>query len=119
AEPKIATITRQIRAREGKVYIDWLQNIQGQTIVAPFSVRPLPGAPVSCPLRWDEVTLRLDPRAFTITTVPKRFAKMNDPVAPVLREHVDIARVLARLERAQRTSGRGNGGARRTRSRPG
>ena len=99
AEPKISTITRQIRARDGKVYIDWLQNIQGQTIVAPFSVRPLKGATVSCPLRWDEVGSRLDPRAFTITTVPKRFASMKDPVAPVLREHVDIAQVLRRLER--------------------
>src|SRR5205085_79928 len=99
AEPKIATITRQIRAREGKVYIDWLQNVQGQTIVAPFSARPLPGAPVSCPLRWDEVTPHLDPRTFTVATVPKRFAKMQDPMAAVLRERVDIAAVLGRLER--------------------
>jgi bifunctional non-homologous end joining protein LigD len=102
AEPEIATIARQIRAREGKVYVDWLQNVQGQTIVAPFSVRPLPGAPVSCPLRWDEVTARLDPRVHTIATVPERFRSMPDPVASVLRGGVDIARVLARLERAQR-----------------
>jgi bifunctional non-homologous end joining protein LigD len=101
AEPKIATITRQIRARDGKVYIDWLQNVQGQTIVAPFSVRPLPGAPVSCPLRWDEVTARLDPRAFTIVTVPGRFASTKDPLAPVLRGGVDIARALTRLERVR------------------
>ena len=119
AEPEISTITRQIRARDGKVYIDWLQNVQGQTIAAPFSVRPLPGAPVSCPLRWDEVTSRLDPRAFTIATVPARFAKMKDPMAPALREAVDIARALARLQRAQGTRGRGKGGARRVRSRPG
>jgi bifunctional non-homologous end joining protein LigD len=98
-EPEIATMTRQIRARGGKVYIDWLQNVKGQTIVAPFSVRPLPGAPVSCPLRWDEVTARLDPNAFTIATVPKRFAAMKDPMAPVLREAVDIAAALGRLER--------------------
>ena len=99
AEPRIATMTRQIRAREGKVYIDWLQNVQGQTIVAPFSARPLPGAPVSCPLRWDEVTPALDPRAFTILTAPRRFATMEDPVAPVLRDAVDIAAALGRLER--------------------
>ncbi len=109
AEPGIATMTRQIRAREGKVYIDWLQNVQGQTIAAPFSARPLPGAPVSCPLRWDEVAPRLDPRAFTIATVPKRFAKMKDPVAPVLREAADIAAALSRLER--------RGSARRRRQR--
>ncbi len=99
AEPAISTITRQIRAREGKVYIDWLQNVQGQTIVAPFSVRPLPGAPVSCPLRWDEVTAHLDPRAFTIRTVPERVATVKDPMAPVLRESADIAAALGRLER--------------------
>jgi bifunctional non-homologous end joining protein LigD len=119
AEPDISTIARQIRAREGKVYIDWLQNVQGQTIVAPLSVRPLPGAPVSCPLRWEEVTARLDPRAFTITTVPTRFAELTDPMAPVLGAGVDIARVLARLERAQGSVGRGKRGARRVRSRPG
>jgi bifunctional non-homologous end joining protein LigD len=107
AEPKISTITRQIRAREGKVYIDWLQNVQGQTIVAPFSVRPLPGAPVSCPLRWDEVTKDLDPRAFTIVTVPERVKTVTDPVTAVLREGVDIAAVLGRLER--RVSARGGG----------
>jgi bifunctional non-homologous end joining protein LigD len=102
AEPKIATMARQIRARQGKVYIDWLQNVRGQTIVAPFSVRPLPGAPVSCPLRWDEVTSKLDPRHFTIVTAPKRFATMRDPVAPVLRTSVDIASALARLARRRR-----------------
>ena len=115
AEPEIATITRQIRARDGKVYIDWLQNVRGQTIAAPFSVRPLPGAPVSCPLRWEEVTARLDPRAFTIATVPKRFAKLEqDPVAPVLGNAVDIAGTLVRLERArERALGRGKTSARR------
>jgi bifunctional non-homologous end joining protein LigD len=106
AEPRIATMARPLRAREGKVYIDWLQNVQGQTIVAPFSVRPLPGAPVSCPLRWDEVTARLDPRRFTMATVPARFATMEDPVAPVLREHVDIAAALGRLERRVSVRGR-------------
>ena len=105
AEPEIATITRQIRAREGKVYIDWLQNVQGQTIVAPFSARPLPGAPVSCPLRWDEVTARLDPKAFTIKTVAARVETVGDPVVRVLRDRVDIAAVLGRLER--RVSARG------------
>ena len=99
ATPDIATMARPLRERAGKVYIDWLQNVQGQTIAAPFSVRPLPGATVSCPLRWDEVTARLDPRRFTIATVPKRFARMKDPVAPVLGPAVDIPAALRRLER--------------------
>ena len=56
----IATITRQVTRRGDKVYLDYLQNRHGQTIVAPFSVRPLPGATVSMPLRWDEVNDSLD-----------------------------------------------------------
>jgi bifunctional non-homologous end joining protein LigD len=98
AEPDISTLARPLRAREGKVYIDWGQNGRGQTIAAPFSARPLPGAPVSCPLRWEEVTARLDPRRFTIRSVPARFARMADPLAPVLGEGVDMAAALARVE---------------------
>ena len=99
AEPAIATIARMIRTREGKVYVDFGQNGRGQTIVSPFSVRPLPGAPVSWPLRWSEVTAQLDPTRFTIRTAPERLAKDGDPMAAVLGEGVDIAAALGRLER--------------------
>jgi len=99
AVPRIATVARPLRARGGKVYVDWGQNGRGQTIVAPFSVRPLPGAPVSCPLRWDEVTPALDPRRFTIRTVPERFEALPDPLAPVLMEAIDLGDALARVER--------------------
>ena len=68
--PEIATITRTIRDREGKVYVDFLQNRRGQLLVAPFSVRPVPEAAVSIPLKWSEVTKRLDIRKHTIKTVP-------------------------------------------------
>jgi len=98
-EPAIATVARPLHARGGKVYIDWGQNGHGQTIVAPFSVRPLPGAPVACPLRWEEVTARLDPARFTIKTAPARFAKVGDPLAPVLSGAIDVTATLKRLER--------------------
>ena len=98
AEPAISTIVRPIKGRGGKVYIDWGQNGHGQTIVAPFSVRPLPGATVSCPLRWEEVTARLDPTRFTIRTAPPRFETLGDPLAPVLREGIDLAAALRRIE---------------------
>ncbi|HZE35815.1 MAG TPA: DNA ligase D [Candidatus Eisenbacteria bacterium] len=98
AEPDISTIARPLRSRGGKVYIDFGQNGHGQTIVAPFSLRPLPGAPASCPLRWSEVTARLDPARFTIVTVPKRFDKMADPLVPVLTGEIDMAAALARME---------------------
>ena len=55
----IATITRHVTKRGDKVYIDYLQNGAGRLLVAPFSVRPLPGAPVSMPLRWSEVNDKL------------------------------------------------------------
>ena len=97
ALPEISTIARMIRLREGKVYVDYGQNGHGQTIVAPLSVRPLPGAPVSCPLRWPEVTARLDPKRFTIRTARARLEDGGDPMASVLGAGVDIAAALARL----------------------
>jgi len=98
AEPEISTIARPLRSRGGKVYIDFGQNGRGQTVVAPFSARPLPGAPVSCPLRWEEVTARLDPARFTIKTAPARFEKLGDPLAPVLKGRIDVAAALRKLE---------------------
>ena len=62
------------------MYLDYLQNRHGQTIVAPFSVRPLPGATVSMPLLWDEVNDSLDPKAFTIKTAIERMERLtSDP----------------------------------------
>ena len=102
AAPEISTIARPIRARAGKVYIDFGQNGHGRTVVGPFSVRPLPRAPASCPLRWEEVTARLDPARFTIKTIPQRFEKMKDPLAPVLRGSIDLAAAIARIEKQTR-----------------
>ena len=97
AAPDISTIARPLRARKGKVYIDFGQNGHGQTIVAPFSLRPLPGAPASCPLAWSEVTARLDPARFTMTTVPRRFDRIADPLAQVLTGTIDMVAALARI----------------------
>jgi bifunctional non-homologous end joining protein LigD len=94
----IATITRHVTKRGDKVYLDYLQNRHGQTIVAPFSVRPLPGATVSMPLLWEEVNDALDPRAFTIKTAIERLERLGtDPVSPVLEEKPDLGTVLERL----------------------
>lgn len=96
--PGIATITRAVEKREGKVYVDYLQNVMGQTIVTPYSVRPLPAAPVSAPLEWREVIPRLDIRAYNIRSMPQRLArKKADPVAPVLTERPDLVTALDRL----------------------
>jgi bifunctional non-homologous end joining protein LigD len=92
-----ATITRQVTRRGDKVYLDYLQNRHGQLIVSPFSVRPLPGATVSMPLEWDEVTMSLDPRDYTIRNAPDRMKQLGrDPVLPVLSAKPDMVAILNR-----------------------
>jgi bifunctional non-homologous end joining protein LigD len=97
--PDISTIARPIAARGGKIYIDFGQNGYGVTIAAPFAVRPLPKATVSCPLLWQEVNDRLHPSRFTIETVPPRFQKMKDPMAFILRKGVDLASALKQVQK--------------------
>jgi bifunctional non-homologous end joining protein LigD len=97
--PDISTVVRAVQARGGKVYVDFGQNGRGNTIVAPYAVRPLPGAPASCPLRWDEVNGRLDPARFTIKTIPERFASMPDPLTMVLGPAVKMEAAIAKIEK--------------------
>ena len=95
---EIATITRHVTKRGVKVYFDYLQNRHGQTIVAPFSVRPLPGAPVSMPLLWDEVNDSLDPSTFTIRNAVARMEQLgHDPVHHVFDPSPGLHQVLQRL----------------------
>lgn len=97
--PEIATVTRIPAQREGKVYVDYLQNGHGKLLVAPFCVRPLAGAPVSMPLRWHEVSRKLDISKYTITNAPQRMKRMKqDPLRLVLEEKPDLAAVLQRLQ---------------------
>ena len=96
--PDISTLARPLHARGGKVYVDWGQNGHGNTIVAPYSLRPLPGAPASCPLRWSEVNAKLDPARFNLKTLPKRFEKMEDPLAAVLGPGIDMGTAIAAIE---------------------
>ena len=96
--PEIATVTRATTARGGRVYVDYLQNGHGRLLVSPFSVRPLPGAPVSTPLRWGEVRRGLDIRHFTIKNVPARLKRMKrDPLREVLALRPDLPAALERL----------------------
>src|SRR5213594_589217 len=96
--PEIATVTRQVQKRDGKVYLDYVQNGHGRLLVAPFSARPLPGAPVSLPLAWSEVTPKLDIRKFTIKTAPTRMKKLEeDPLHLVLELKPDLVEALEQL----------------------
>jgi bifunctional non-homologous end joining protein LigD len=97
--PEIATITRQVSRRDGRVYIDYLQNGSGKLLVSPFCVRPLPGAPVSTPLAWREVNRKLDLRRHTMKTVPERMKKLKvDPLAEVIDQAPDLGAALGRLQ---------------------
>ena len=69
--PDITSLERMPDKRQGKVYLDCLQNRLGQTVAAAYCVRPLPHAPVSTPLNWSEVKKGLNPTDFTIKTIFK------------------------------------------------
>jgi bifunctional non-homologous end joining protein LigD len=99
AVPEIATVARPLAARGGKVYVDFGQNGHGVTIAAPFAVRPVPGATVSCPLGWQEVNAQLHPSRFTIKSMLKRAESIKDPLAPVLGNGIDIAAALEQIEK--------------------
>ena len=94
------------------VFVDYNQNAKDRTVASAYSVRPTPDARVSTPLRWDEVP-GCDPAAFTIDTVPERYAEIGDP----WRRHRRGSR--ARLDRLLELAepGRGGGPAGRARGR--
>jgi bifunctional non-homologous end joining protein LigD len=80
----IATTERSVGKRGGRLYLDALQNAEGKTIIAPYSLRGVEDATVSTPLRWSEVTWRLDPSRFTLKTLRSRLDKLGDLFAPAL-----------------------------------
>jgi bifunctional non-homologous end joining protein LigD len=98
--PEIATIARLPAHREGKVYVDYLQNGRGKLIVSPFCVRPLEGAPLSMPLARDEVNDTLNVRDHTIKNAPQRLATLGeDLMRPVIELKPDLHAILERLGR--------------------
>jgi bifunctional non-homologous end joining protein LigD len=96
--PATTSVIRSPAKRKKKVYLDFLQNRRGQTLAAPYAVRPRPGAPVSTPLLWNEVNEKLDPTAFTMMNTLKRLDKNGDLWKPVLGKGYDISKVLRKLE---------------------
>ena len=88
--PRLATTERTIAKRQGRVYLDAMQNGYGKTMVAPYSLRAIEGAPASTPLRWSEVTPKLDPSKFNLKTIPARLKDVGNLFSPVLegRQHL-------------------------------
>ncbi len=99
AVPDAATIVRDPSRREGRIYIDCVQNGHGRLVVSPYSVRPRSGATVSAPLKWTEVKRGLSMEKFTIKSMPRRVRSLKeDPLLPVLTEEPDLITALGKLQ---------------------
>jgi bifunctional non-homologous end joining protein LigD len=97
--PEVATINRNPSTRHGRVYIDYLQLGHGKTIAAPFSVRPVPGAPVSAPMRWPELNPTLEPASYNIKNMVTRMTRLKrDPFLDALTNHASLEEPIHRLE---------------------
>jgi bifunctional non-homologous end joining protein LigD len=91
AHPRLVTVETRKARRRAPVYLDVLRNARAQTIVAPYGVRWRPHAPVSMPLGWDEVNVRLDPVAFNVRTVERRLSHRT-PWADFFRKRQTLPR---------------------------
>ncbi|HEY6961202.1 MAG TPA: DNA ligase D [Gaiellaceae bacterium] len=96
AHPKLAT-TEWSKARRRGVLIDANQNGEGKTIASVYSVRPKPNAPVSTPLRWDEVNDKLNPSIYTMPVVLERVRMYGDVYDGLLTTKQSLAKALKRL----------------------
>ncbi len=101
--PALITTERLVKNRNAKVYVDHLQNLQGQTIVAPFSLRPTPEGTISMPVTWDELET-VEPTDFTLGNYQHRlaqlptipFAHLLERPTPEVAHRMDQLRALAR-----------------------
>lgn len=103
-QPKLTSIIRDPAKRPHKIYLDYLQNREGQTLAAPYSVRPTPSASVSTPLQWYEVKKGLHPSDFTIKNLSARLKKHGDLWKPVLGKGINLKKTLAKIEHAIKTT---------------
>ncbi len=95
--PGFTSLERSPSKRPNKIYLDFLQNRQGQTIAAPYSVRPKPGATVATPLHWEEVKKGLLPSDFHLGNILDRLENEGDIFGGVLGKGVNMAQLLKRL----------------------
>jgi len=98
--PSVATVERSLKKRaRARIYIDHMQNARGKSVVAPYSVRPRPGAPVSAPLTWEEVARqKIRPQDFDIKNIMARLARKGDLFKPVLDGGQSLKEALRELE---------------------
>jgi bifunctional non-homologous end joining protein LigD len=94
--PALATLERSLQRRpKGTIYVDAKQNARGKSVASAYSVREHPGAPVSAPLRWNDLNPRLRIEDFTIATMAKRLEKVGDLWGEALK-HRNTSRAIDR-----------------------
>ncbi len=96
--PDFTSVLRNPAKRKGKIYLDFLQNRESQTVAAPYSLRPKPGAPVSTPLDWSEVKKGLTSATYTIHNIFERLKEVGDLFPPVLNKGINLQAVLKKIE---------------------
>jgi bifunctional non-homologous end joining protein LigD len=95
--PDTTTLERSLRKRGPRIYIDYLQNRSGQTLASVYSLRPVPGAQVSTPLEWKEVSARLHPSQFHIRNIHARLSRKGDIFKEILTRSTALDKVIKKL----------------------
>jgi bifunctional non-homologous end joining protein LigD len=91
----LSTVERVVKKRGARVYLDYLQNGYGKTMAFPYSVRPVPGAPVSTPLNWAELERRnWQPKDFNILTLPHRLKALGEAWEDYYTRRQDLRALL-------------------------
>jgi bifunctional non-homologous end joining protein LigD len=99
-DPFVLTVEHRLARRAGRIFVDVGRNAYGQHAVAPYSVRPLRGAPVATPLRWEELgDRRLDPQRWSIGNILERLAQAGDPWSAVSRHARSLGPSSRNLDR--------------------
>jgi bifunctional non-homologous end joining protein LigD len=96
--PAYTTIERKVSDRNGKMYLDFLQNRPQATLAGVYSLRPKPGAPVSMPLDWGEVKKGLRIKDFNLKNAIPRLSETGDLFKGVLGKGIDIQKALKKLD---------------------
>jgi bifunctional non-homologous end joining protein LigD len=97
--PKTTSIERPVKNRKGKIYLDFLQNRPQATLAAPYSVRPKPGATVSMPLHWEELTRGLSMKDFTMNNAMARIAEKGDIFKKVLGRGISLQKIISEISK--------------------
>jgi bifunctional non-homologous end joining protein LigD len=96
--PEFSSIERLTSKRNGKMYLDFLQNRPQATVAAPYSLRPKPGATISTPLHWEEVKNGLTIQQFNIYNMVSRLKSVGDLFAGVLGSSIDMEKALEKMK---------------------